>query len=83
VTETSKIFNRSDFQRDFGRTSPRFQLAAAAAQYAEILRRSPWAQDKRMDDVKWLAIAVQKQLPFDQDVNEFAGLVDRAASLYR
>jgi Ca-activated chloride channel family protein len=83
VTETSKIFNRSDFQRDFGRTSPRFQLAAAAAQYAEILRRNPWVQGKRIDDVKWLAIAVQKQLPFDQDVNEFAGLVDRAASLYR
>jgi Ca-activated chloride channel family protein len=81
VAEISERFKRSEFQTDFDRTSPRFQLAAAAAQYAEALRYSPWTQDDSLEDVLWLASSVQTQLPFDADVNEFVSLVERASWL--
>ena len=58
------------------RTSPRFQLAAAVAQFAEQLRRDPWTQSQRLADVLTVARYVQGQLPFDKDVNEFVVLSD-------
>ncbi len=81
VTELSKPFKTGDFQRDFTRTSPRFQLAAAVAQFAEILRGNDWAKFEKMRDVASLVSNVQRALPFDQDVNEFMGLVNQAARL--
>jgi Ca-activated chloride channel family protein len=78
VAEINKSFSRSDFQRDFGRTSPRFQLAAAVAQFAEQLRREPWARSDRLQGVLALAYLVQRQLPFDKDVNDFVHLVEQA-----
>ena len=81
VAEINKTFKRSEVQSDFYRTSPRFQLATAVAQFAELLRRSPWTQGERMGDVLNLAYAVQRQLPFDSDVNEFVNLVERAARM--
>ncbi len=81
VAEISETLGRSDFQRDFNRTSPRFQLAVAAAQFADMLRYSPWARGERIRDLAGLARAVQFQLPFDPDVAEFAELVERAAGM--
>ena len=81
VTELSQPFKASDFQRDFTRTSPRFQQAAAVAQFAEILRGNDWAKYEKMRDVANVMLNVQRALPFDQDVNEFAGLVEQAARL--
>jgi len=83
VSEIAKTFNRSEFQSDFSRTSPRFQLAAAVAQFAETLRYSPYAEGGRMNDVLNLARAAQYQLPFDSDVAEFAWLVEQAARMMR
>jgi Ca-activated chloride channel family protein len=83
VAEISQTFKQSEFQADFGRTSPRFQLAAAVAQYAEMLRQSPWTWEESPDQVLQLARGVQYQLPFDPDVNEFVSLVERAAWLAR
>jgi Ca-activated chloride channel family protein len=81
VTELSQTLQANEFPRDFYRTSPRFQFAAAVAQFAEILRGNEWATGEKMYDVLGLVTAVQKQLPFDQDVNEFADLVNRAMRL--
>lgn len=81
VSELSKTFRRSEVQSDLGRTSPRFQLAVAVAQFAEILRHSPYAQGQRMSDVLNLARIVQFQLPFDSDVSEFVYLVERANAM--
>lgn len=81
VTELSQPFKATDFQRDFNRTSPRFQQAAAVAQFAEILRGNEWAKGEKMREVLSVAFNVQKALPFDQDVNEFMGLVEQAARL--
>lgn len=81
VTELSKVFKSGDFQRDFTRTSPRFQLAAAVAQFAEILRGNDWAKFEKMRDVASLVFNVQRALPFDQDVSEFLSLVEQASRL--
>jgi Ca-activated chloride channel family protein len=80
VAEMSKTITQSEFQTDFGRMSPRFQLVAAVAQYAEVLRDSrTW--DESLDDVLQVARAVQRQLAFDEDVAEFVSLVERASWL--
>jgi len=81
VAEQSEGISTDKLQRDFARTSPRFQLAAAVAQYAEILRQNPWASRGQLRRVSELAWSVQRQLPFDADVAEFAQLVDRAAGM--
>jgi Ca-activated chloride channel family protein len=81
VTEQSKAFKASDFQYDFNRTSPRFQLTAAAAQFAEILRGNEWATGYKMHDVLNVMYNVRNQLPFDNDVQEFTGLVEQAARM--
>ena len=81
VTELSQSLQTADFQRDFARTSPRFQLAAAVAQFAEILRGNDWAKYEKMRDVASLIFNVQRALPFDQDVNEFMNLVSQAARM--
>ena len=81
VTELNKAFKNGDFQRDFSRTSPRFQLAAAVAQFAEILRGNDWAKYEKMRDVASLVFNVQRALPFDSDVSEFLGLVEQASRL--
>ncbi|MGH2594146.1 MAG: vWA domain-containing protein [Anaerolineae bacterium] len=83
VSEIAKTFNRSEFQSDFSRASPRFQLVAAVAQFAEALRYSPYAEGGRMNDVLNLARAVQYQLPFDSDVAEFAWLVEQTTRMMR
>jgi Ca-activated chloride channel family protein len=81
VAEIGKSFKQSEFQTDFGRTSPRFQLAAAVAQYAEVLHQSPWTWDAGLYDVLQIAGSVRRQMPFDADVNEFVSLVERASWL--
>jgi len=83
VAETSKALHRSELQSDFSRTSPRFQLATAVAEYAEILRASPYTRGEQLRRVAELARTLQWQLPFDPDVAEFAQLVGRAAEMMR
>ena len=81
VTELSRSLKGGDFQSDFNRTSPRFQLTAAVAQFAEILRGNEWAKGARMHDVLNVMYNVRNQLPFDNDVAEFTSLVEQATRL--
>ena len=61
--------------------SPTFQLAAVVAEYAEVLRNSYWAQDGDLQRTAHEAARVQRLLPYDPDVAEFADLVARAARI--
>ncbi len=81
VTELNKALKGRDFQSDFNRMSPRFQLTASVAQFAEILRGNEWAKNAKMRDVLNVMTNVRNQLPYDQDVNEFATLVQQAMRL--
>lgn len=60
VTEFSKRINRRMVRRHFEATSPEFQLAAVSAELAEILRKSYWARDSRLEDVYRVARGVKR-----------------------
>jgi Ca-activated chloride channel family protein len=81
TVEISRATAQADLAASFEEASPRFQLAAVVAEYAEILRNSYWAKGSSLADVAQEAHRVAEYLPGDEDVTEFIGLVDRAASL--
>jgi Ca-activated chloride channel family protein len=81
VTEVSRSMMQAEFAPAFEDASPRFQLDAVVAEYAEILHESYWAKGSSLAGVAEEARRVAKVLPRDPDVVEFAGLVERAASL--
>jgi Ca-activated chloride channel family protein len=81
VTEISRSIARADFASSFKEASARFQLDAVVAEYAEILRESYWAKESSLEDVAWEARRIAEYLPHDEDVAEFASLVDRASRL--
>lgn len=71
--------NVSDLTRNFDQAAPRFQLAAVVAQFAEILRQSPYASRATLADVAERASDLADQLSDDGDVREFAQLAAQAA----
>ena len=81
VTEISQELRRSDLAAEFEDASPRFQLSAVVAEYAEILRDSYWAQEGSLEAVVSHARRVQELLMDDPVVAEFADLVSRAVRL--
>ena len=81
-TEMSTDFFVSDLASSFDETSPRFQLAATVATYAEVLRESYWAQHLTLDDVAAHAGRLADLLD-DPDVAEWSDLVTTAATLSR
>ncbi|MBL8096516.1 MAG: von Willebrand factor type A domain-containing protein, partial [Anaerolineales bacterium] len=79
VREANGNVNTFDVAGSFDQTSPRYQLAVAVAQYAELLRHSGFA-----DPWTWRSLAQrasQIALYDDPDVYEFAQLVQTAARL--
>ena len=83
VREINQTFGRTQFGDSFDKTSPSFRLAAAVAEYAEILRNSYWAQGSTLGNVLNLAQRVKQSLSDDKDVIEFVDLVSRASRLRR
>jgi Ca-activated chloride channel family protein len=81
--EIAQVISASALATDYESTSPRFQLDVVAAQYAEVLRESRWAQQigADLDDVASWGEYVARLLPQDQDVAEFAGLARKAAAI--
>ena len=51
ATEVTGSIGTDIFARSFEQASIDFRLAAAAAQFSEILRHSYWARGERLDDV--------------------------------
>ena len=81
VSEVARAFQRSELETGFEDASPRFQLAAVVAEYAELLRESYWAQDGSLGQVAAEANRVRGLLSQDDDVVEFAALVDQAGRI--
>jgi Ca-activated chloride channel family protein len=78
ITSTSTL---SAFAASFAQASPRFQLSAVVAEFAEILRNSFWATGSSLDAVLTQARRVQEYLPQDDDVAEFVTLVQSAVEI--
>ena len=81
ITEIRRSLQVRELAPWFESASPTFQLAAVVAEYAEILRNSYWAQDGDLRRTADEAARVQRLLPYDPNVAEFADLVARAARI--
>ncbi len=81
VTEINGNFNTWDMALRFEDASPHYQLAVTVAQYAELLRHSPWAEGASFYDLLNHAARLTEALSGDPDVAEFAALVSRAAQI--
>ncbi len=73
--------NTWDLSASFEEADPRYQLAVAAGEYAEILRQSPYASWSSLDSLSRYTRRLAQTLRSDPDVVEFAGLVERAGQI--
>ncbi|MCH8027937.1 MAG: von Willebrand factor type A domain-containing protein [candidate division Zixibacteria bacterium] len=80
VEEINRPIAISIFDRNFAFSSPDYKLAAAAAEFSEIMRQSYWARGSDLGDVLSLAGDVYNQTGQD-DVLELMNLVTKARQL--
>ena len=78
VTELRRDLPRSGLASSFEEASPRFQLAAVVAEYAEVLRESYWAREGTLGAVAREAERLARLIPEDNDVVEFAAVTAQA-----
>ena len=71
-------FNTWDLAASFKQADPRYQLAVVVAQYADVLRHSPWAAGTSASQLVEHAYRLSALLWDDAEVVEFANLVSRA-----
>ena len=80
VREITRTITGADVVGSFAVADPRFRLAAVAAEFAEVLRRSPFVdyRDLGMTVLLEESRAVARDLPGDPDATELADLVETA-----
>ena len=83
VIELSRVFNTDQLADSFEQSAPTFRLAAVAAELAEILRESYWAQDGSLDILAQTAADVSGLFPENADVAELVGLIEQASGLWK
>jgi Ca-activated chloride channel family protein len=71
--------NTWDLSSSFEEADPRYQLAVAAGEYAEILRQSTYASWSSLASLATCTRRLAETLRSDPDVVEFANLVERAS----
>jgi len=81
VKEINGNFNSWDMAKSFDEASLRYQQDVVVAQFAELLRYSPYAQGTSLNDLRIRADRLAVQIPNDPDVAEFAQLVNRAMQI--
>jgi Ca-activated chloride channel family protein len=81
VTEINGNFNTWDLAQSFEQADPRYQLAVVVAQYADLLRHSPWAAGTSAQQLVNHAYRLSSLMWEDPEVVEFASLVSRASQI--
>ena len=81
IVEISKDFDAGELEWDFYYADPYFQRSVIVAEYAEILKKSYWAEESSLSDVYHEATRVSEFLPRDDVTNEFLELIRRASHL--
>ena len=77
ITETWQSLTADDVERSFRSASPHFRLATVAAEFAEVLRASPFVDDWSMEELSYQANEVADDLRNDE-TDELARLIDIA-----
>ncbi len=83
VHEINGNFNTWDLAPSYESASPHYQLSVVVAQFAEILRGSPWASKTQLRMLSQMAYRLTELLPEDEDVRELAQLISTAEALTR
>ncbi len=81
VVELAKDFNTGELERDFYYADPYFQRSVIVAEYAEILKKSYWAESSSLSHVFHEAARVSEILPQDDVMSEFMELIRTASYL--
>ncbi len=81
VVELSKDFSTNELQREFEYADPYFQRSVVVAEYAEILKKSYWAEGSSLAHVYHEAERISELLPPDEEMGEFMELIRRAYHL--
>jgi Ca-activated chloride channel homolog len=81
VVELSKDFSTDELQREFEYAAPYFQRDVAVAEYAEILKKSYWAEGSSLAHVYHEAERISELLPPDEEMGEFMELIRSAYHL--
>lgn len=80
VKEINGNFNTWDLETSFYQADPHYQLSVMVAEFAEVLRHSPWAAETNLEQLHSLAYELPEMLD-DPDVIEFVNLLGQAANL--
>ncbi|HEV8579908.1 MAG TPA: von Willebrand factor type A domain-containing protein [Thermoanaerobaculia bacterium] len=80
ITETIRKLYLSELAPSWGKASPGFRLAALVAQFAEILKQSPWARGD-LNDVARQARTAAGELGKGARLSELADLAGKAARI--
>jgi Ca-activated chloride channel family protein len=83
ISEIASPLAESMMRPRLADASPTFKLAAGAAEFAEILRGSPYAEDGDLAEVASLLRPVALDYSLDTRVQELLRLVEKAAVLKR
>ncbi len=81
VSEIKREIGAGEFRKSFDAASTEFRLAAGVAEFAEIMRKSYWAQKSRFADVLPLIRRVSTERPGDADIIELLDLVSKARKI--
>ena len=81
VVELSKDFDSSEIAYDFYEANPYFQRSVIVAEYAEILKKSYWAERSSLSSVYREAQRLSEVVAWDEDMAEFMELIRRASQL--
>ena len=83
ITETWASLHPDDVERSFSDAGAHFRLAVVAAEFAEVLRDSPFVEDRSMEELSYQADRVADDLRRDDDAEELADLIDTARRIRR
>ena len=81
VVELSQDFSTGELVYEFASANPYFQRSVIVAEYAEILKKSYWAEESSLAHVYHEAMRVSELLPWDENMGEFMELIRRASYL--
>lgn len=81
--EINGNINTWNLTEDFYRSDPYYQRVVIAAQFAELLRQSPYAGRFSFDDLSEMADDLARQMPRDEESQQLADLIAQAARLWR
>ena len=83
ITETWASLHPDDVEPSFRDAGAHFRLAVVAAEFAEMLRDSPFVEDRSMEELGYQADRVADELRRDADAEELADLIDAARRIRR